>query len=182
MDSVTLLHSFKNATISQNRTLVLTEHGDQATLRKITIENLPNDTFAIKIDKFKVQNVFNQEKEWGYNKHGDYVIVTKDILIFIEMKSTNCLSQDRNKKIITKFQSDTCIIDYFDTLFKRMLGKNHFFSKREKRFVALYRGPEIKPTTSMKPQPPTHVRPESFAKIAVKDDDIVDFRRLCIGH
>lgn len=181
MDSTTLCQNFNKVTKSCNNTLTLIENGTQATLRKITIENLPIGSFAIKIDDFKVQNIFKGKNGWGYNKHGDYVIITPTILIFIEMKSANHMAYDRQEKIITKFQSDTCILDYLDIVFSRMLGKNPFFNKRERRFIALYRGPEVKSTTSARPLSPLHTQPNHFAKIAVKDGDAINFNRLCIG-
>ena len=181
MDSTTLLQNFNNITLCHNNELTLIEKDSQATLRSVTIKNVPKDSFAVKIDDFKVQNVFKGKNGWGYNKHSDYVIITPAILLFIEMKSANHISPDRQKKIITKFNSDTCILDYFDVVFNRMLGKNPFFNKRDTRFIALYCGPEMKSTTSVKPEPPTHTRPDSFARIAVKDNDIINFKRLCIG-
>lgn len=181
MDSTTLFQNFNNVAKSHNNTLTLKENGTQATLRSITIENLPIDSFAIKIDDFKVHNVFKGKNGWGYNRHSDYVIITPNILIFIEMKSANHMAYDRQEKIITKFQSDTCILDYLDIIFSRMLGKNTFFDKREKRFIALYRGPEVKTTTSTRPSSPLHIHPDHFAKIAVKDGDTINFNRLCVG-
>lgn len=180
MDLNTLRNSFNKVIIPKDNTLCLTESDGEATLNKIEIYDVPPETFAVKIDKFKLDNVFKTAGKWNYNKHGDYLIVTEKKLIFIEMKSAKKVEGSMSEQLRNKFLSDTCIISYFDSIFSNMLSKNSFFKDMETLYIAFYRSPSIqKFPTNMVAQEPEHTSPEKYAKFGVHNEQKINFNRLC---
>lgn len=181
MDKQTLRKSLRAIFPSSRGEVVLMETEKEATLCEITVHNLPADSYAVKLDKIRVNNLFVDKQIAGINKHGDYLIVTDREMVVIEMKSRKEISDKLIDDCKRKFKSDCCIFDYCDSVFFRILKKNPFFKGKPIYFVLLYQGAPIAISpTSAKPSenPPKHTDPEEFLRIPVADNARVNFRKL----
>ena len=184
MDKLTLGKRFCDVTRCVGGEIVLVENGYRSTLREVTVFGLPADAYAVKLDPIKVDKLFNCVKEWGFNKHGDYLIVTDNELVVVEMKSRSDVDEELAHECELKFKSDACIFEYCDIVFDRMVGKNPFFKGRTIYYVLFYQGPTAeKRPVSARPseKPPTHNTPERFARIAVSNKGRVSFGRMVAG-
>lgn len=183
MDKNTLKSRFSNVVLVSDGELHLLENGDDATLREVIVSGLPDDAFAVKIDPIKVQNLFSCSGEWAYNKHGDYLIVTEDDLIVIEMKSRTDLTDKVVDDVRLKFRSDTCMLDYCDAVFRIMLEKKPFFALRHTCFVLFYQKLPLQKTTTVPNLGlvPGHVTPDAFARIQVANGERINVKRLMAG-
>lgn len=184
MDKDTLRSKFSNVVRVSGGELQLLETGNDATLREVIVTGLPDDAYAVKIDPIKVQKLFSCEKDWAYNKHGDYLIVTDKELIIVEMKSRMDLNEDVVKDVTLKFKSDTCMLDYCDSVFRVMLAKNPFFSAKPTYFVLFYQKLPLQKTTTVPPAVPSvpaHMTPDSFARLQVANGEKINVRRLLLG-
>ena len=129
------------------------------------------------MDKTRFSNLLIDNKEWGFNKHSDYLIVTDIDLVFIEMKSRKDVNQSLVNECQQKFASDNCSIFYADKIFQELLSKNAFFERRSPHYVLLYQGPSIiKDPTVYAKEPPNNT-PETFRKIAIQDGSTLSFNR-----
>lgn len=184
MDKFTLGKRFCDVSSCVDGEIVLVESDPGATLKEVTVFGLPADAYAVKLDPIKVNKLFNCVKEWGFNKHGDYLIVTDNALVVVEMKSKDDVDEKLAHECELKFKSDTCIFDYCDIVFARMVGKNPFFKGRKVYYVLFYQGPTAeKRPVSARPseEPPTHNAPERFARISVRNKGRVSFGRMMAG-
>lgn len=184
MDRPTLKKSFCKVVDPVGNEVTLIENDKQATLRTVTVHNLPADSFAVKLDGISVDNLFKSTSIKGFNRHGDYLIVTSSELIVVEMKSQKNLKDKLLLDCQMKFKSDYCMFDYCDSIFARILTKNPFFKGKPIYFVLLYQGAPIAMSpTSAKPAPknPQHTDPEKFSKIPVANGARISFQRLLLG-
>ncbi|MDE5693705.1 MAG: hypothetical protein K2I09_07295 [Duncaniella sp.] len=185
MDKDTLRLRFSNVVRVSDGELQLLETGNDATLREVIVTGLPDDAYAVKIDPIKVQKLFSCEKDWAYNKHGDYLIVTDNELIVVEMKSKMDLTDDVVNDVKLKFKSDTCILNYCDSVFRVMLEKNPFFGSKPTYFVLFYQKLPIQKLTTvppvLPPAPPQHLKPDAFARLQVANGEKVNVKRLLRG-
>lgn len=179
MDINTLQSSLCNVQeCSENATLIETDNS--ATLRKITICNVPQGSILIKMDEAKFNNFFKGLKEWGYNRHCDYALVTDQDIYFFEMKSQNSINQNLLESCKTKFLSDQCVIKYADTIFDILLNKERFFEKRKQHFVLFYQANSLNKTSTFphKQKQSTGGSPTNFQKIPIANEGIVSLDRI----
>ena len=180
MDQLTLYNSLCNVSQCTSGTFLLEEKDTSATLNKVSICNVPIGALIIKMDVIEFDKLFKTTKAWGFNKHSDYLIITDDMLVFIEMKSATEISQKTSNDCLLKFKSDKCTLFYADKIFEEMLSKNPFFEKREPHFVLFYQNPPITKTptslgTDISVLPNT--TPKTFRKIPVANEGTVSFFR-----
>lgn len=184
MDKLTLRKALRATFPSSGGEVVLRETDKGATLREITVHNLPADSYAVKLDKISVNNLFIDKQIAGINMHGDYLIVTDREMIVVEMKSRKELTDKLIDECKRKFKSDCCIFDYCDSVFFHILNKNPFFKGKPIYFVLLYQGAPIalSPTSAKPSENPTrHTDPDDFSRIPVADNARVNFNRLLAG-
>lgn len=178
MDIQILRQSLCNCQLCTDGCALLKETGKEATLTDVTICDLPADALVIKMDKTKFNGFLLDKKEWGYNKHSDYLIVTGDKLVFVEMKSRKMVGRDLSDECINKFTSDDCTIKHADNIIEKLMQKNPFFNRRTQHFVLLYETTSISKTSTIiggKPSP--NNTPSSFRSIAVNNGATISFRR-----
>ena len=129
------------------------------------------------MDKTRFNNFLSDKKEIGFNKHSDYIIITDDKVVFIEMKSKKEVNQELMDECRTKFTSDECSLDYADAIFQRILNKNSFFKKREFHFVLFYQALSIAKTPTAPENPSPNLTPDTFRPISVVNEGTVSFFR-----
>ena len=149
MDKETLKKSLCSCSVCSSGSYLLEEKGDDATLRAVTMCDIPQNALVIKMDKVRFSNFLIDRKEIGFNKHSDYIIVTDDKIVFIEMQSKTEVNQELIDECRIKFISDGCSLDYSDSVFKKILHKKPFFEKKEYHYVLLFQALPIAKT-------PTH--------------------------
>lgn len=178
MDILTLKKSLCDVRQCTSDTYTLVELDKCATLKTVHICDIPCNSLIIKMDKTKFNNFLKDQKEWGFNKHSDYLIITDDKLIFIELKSITEVGTELKGKCIQKFKSDKCTINYADNIFKEMLSKNPFFSSRKQHYVLLYQAPSVTklPTVLCTENP--NITPETFRRIPVQNDGTISFNKI----
>ena len=177
MDKATLKKSLCNCSDCSAGTFTLEEKGDDTTLRSVTLCDIPLGALIIKMDKIRFSNFLIDKKEIGFNKHSDYLVITDDKVVFIEMKSKKEVNQELLDDCRTKFVSDECSLDYADDVFRRLLNKNSFFENREFNFVLFHQ------TLSMAKSPiapkdlSPNLTPDTFRKIPVVNGGTISFIR-----
>lgn len=178
MDKATLKKSLCNCNDCSAGSFILEEKEDDATLRAVTLCDIPKGALVVKMDKIRFNNFLIDKKEIGFNKHSDYIIVTDDKVVFIEMKSKKEVNQELTDECRTKFMSDGCSLDYADSIFQRLLNKNSFFANREFHYVLFYQ------TVSMAKTPTAHdnnlspnMTPDTLRPIPVVNQGVVSFFR-----
>ncbi|MDE5874208.1 MAG: hypothetical protein K2H15_01070, partial [Muribaculaceae bacterium] len=77
------------SSVKVDKTFICEEKDKGAKLNRITIINIPTDSIALKLEHISMEGLTAKSivKKLGYNQHCDYVIVTPDKCVFIEMKS-----------------------------------------------------------------------------------------------
>lgn len=176
MDLQTLKSSVCKGSTCKEGCYTLEESDRSATLRKIVICDLPQEALIIKMDNKVRFNNFLKD-QWGFNKHSDFLIVTDDKLVFIEMKSKTEVCQELEEDCQKKFLSDECTINYADTIFQKMLSKNAFFNKRETHYVLFYQSPSVAKTPTAIGEEEPNISPNSFRKIPVSNEGIISFNK-----
>jgi len=175
MDILTLKNSLCNVNQCTSGTFLLEETDQSATLRKVSLCDIPCDSLIVKMDKIKFNNFLKDQ--WGFNKHSDYLIITNDKLVFIEMKSKTEVSQKLRDDCQQKFTSDGCTMNYADTIFKLMLSKNSFFVNKEPHYVLLFQSPSIAKTPTAVGTELPNTTPNSFRQISVCNEGTISFYR-----
>ena len=177
MDKQTLKNSLCNVYPCNNGTFLLEEKDKSATLRRVSLCDIPFDSLIVKMDKIRFNNLLKDRKDWGFNKHSDYLIITDDKLVYIEMKSRSAVDKGTKDECLQKFLSDTCTTNYADLIFKEILSKNPFFSKREPHYVLLFQSTSITKTPTTVGTAPANSNPQSFRLIPVSNDSTISFFR-----
>ena len=176
MDILTLKNSL--CTVEQcTGTYLLKETGKDAILNKVYLCDIPCDSLIVKMDNIKFDKFFKAQNGWGFNKHCDYLIVTDDKLVFIQMKSKKEIDQTLITECIQKFSSDECTINYADLIFQKMLSKNSFFDKRETHYILLYQGTSIAKTPTTQGVIISNTTPNTFRAIPVANESTISFNR-----
>lgn len=178
MDIQTLKNSLCNGHECTTGYFILKESGDNATLTEITMCDIPLNSLIIKMDKVKFHNLLKDDKTWGFNKHSDYLIVTNDKLVFIEMKSKKSVNTELEEECNKKFSSDSCSINYADEIFVRLLSKNYFFSNKESHYVLFYQSTSINKIGFSNDIKLSNKTPETFRKIGVENGATVSYNRV----
>lgn len=178
MDIQTLKGSLCNVDPCMSGSVILEERDNSATLKKITICDIPNDALIVKMDNnVRFSNFLRDQKAWGFNKHSDYLIITNDKIVFIEMKSREEVNQELINDCERKFTSDNCTMLYADSIFRELLSKQSFFDKREPHYVLLYQNPSVTKTLTTLEKVLPNTTPKSFRKIPISNDGIVSYYR-----
>lgn len=158
--------------------------GKKDTLKCITIEGLPVDSYVIALDKnskgAKVQRLFKESKLKGYNCRCDYLLVTDKELILIELKSNEPNSKGYVEKLKNKFNSEKSIFAYCDAVFVNFLKLHSFFDGKKIYFLKIYQPLTINKTTTTAFQKGagTHTHPDRFGLLAVKNGDVIPYGML----
>ena len=177
MDLNTLKKSVCNGNNCTDGHFILIESDPNATLREVTMCDIPQNALIIKMDnKIKFNNFLKDQ--WGFNKHSDFLIVTDDKLVFIEIKSITEVNQKLEDECQKKFLSDECTVNYADIIFQKMLSKNTFFDKREPHYVLLFQSPSIAKTTTTVPTTASNTSPYTFRKVAVSNGSTISYHRM----
>lgn len=158
----------------------LVETDPQAKLKKVIVSDIPEGALVCRLEHVALTGLTNAptEKGWSYNKHCDYLIISDNSCIFIEMKSN---PKVENVRDVTrnKFKADACLMKYADTIFEDLRSKNKFFNGKNCHYVLLYRGENLlKPLLGRKSYPANNY-PHLFREIAVKNDEIVSYNDFC---
>ena len=177
MDAQTLKNSLCSVEQHNSDLYPFEENGNDATLRKVYMCDIPSEALIIKLDKIKFLKFFKENNGWGFNKHSDYLIVTDDKLVFIEMKSTTSVGPDLKNECIKKFSSDECSMNYADLIFQKMLSKNSFFERREPHYVLLFQALPITKTPTKLGTVTSNTTPDTFRQIPVANESTISFYR-----
>jgi hypothetical protein len=177
MDIQTLRNSLCNVNPCTSGTFTLEEKDKSATLRKVFLCDIPSESLIVKMDNIRFNNFLKDQKTWGFNKHSDYLIITSDKLVFIEIKSKMEVGQELKDECVQKFASDSCTLNYADKIFRELLSKTPFFENRESHYVLLYQSPSISKTPTTLGTDSPNTSPNSFRKISVSNDTTLSFRR-----
>lgn len=178
MDILTLRNSLCTVNQCTNGTYLLKETDKSATLNKVYLCDIPYDSLIVKMDRIRFDKFLKDRKDWGFNKHSDYLIITNDKLVFIEMKSKKGIDKTLKDECIQKFSSDECIINYADLVFQKMLSKNSFFDKREAHYILLFQGPSIAKTPTVQRVITGNTTPSTFKAISVANESTISFIRI----
>ncbi len=177
MDINTLKDSFSNLQNEDNSgEFKLKESGKDATLKEVTLINIPNDSLIVKMDGVKFDKLFIDK--WGFNKHSDYMVITNDKVIFIEMKSKSEFDDKLGEECRKKFTSDKSVMDYADSIFENILSKNSFFRQKEFHYVLLYQSLSINKTPTIKQPNNSNTEPNNFRKIAISNEGVIDYNSI----
>lgn len=177
MDVQTLKNSLCNVKQCESDMYVLEEKDKSASLRRVTMCDIPIGSLVIRMDNKVHFNNFLKDK-WGFNKHSDYLIVTEDKLVFVELKSRTEISNKLQDECLSKFKSDNCTLTYADKIFQELLSKNSFFESREPHYVLLYQAPSImKVPTTMTLASQPNATPSTFRAIPVLNEGTISFYR-----
>lgn len=176
MNIETIARSLCKVTSCTNET-TLKENTSNATLKSVVLCDIPTGALVVKMDGIKFSNFLIDKKEWGYNKHSDYLIITDDKLVFIEMKSASEISKTLNDECIQKFSADECAVNYADLIFQKMLSKNTFFNKRETHYVLLFQKISMAKTPTTVIESQSNTTPNTFRSIPVVNEATISFSR-----
>ena len=177
MDKKTLRGTLYNCTECSSGSYLLEETGADATLRAVTMCDIPENALIVKMDKVRFHHFLSDEKRIGFNKHSDYIIVTDDKIVFIEMKSQTEVNQGLRDECRIKFISDDCSLDYSDSIFKKMLNKTSFFERKEHHYVLLFQAPPLKKTPTQPDKLSPNSTPDTFRQISVVNEGTISFYR-----
>ncbi len=178
MDILTLKDSLCNVNSCNSGSAILEERDNNASLKRITICDIPNGALIVKMDNHvRFSNFIRDQKAWGFNKHSDYLIITNDKIVFIEMKSKKDINQDLIDDCEQKFTSDNCTMHYADSIFREMLSKQSFFDKREPHYVLLYQNPSITKTLTALVKLMPNTTPKAFRRIPISNEGTISFFR-----
>lgn len=117
----------------KNGYIILTED----TSTQIRINQVPNDLFAIKLDKDNTFSgkLFKGDK--GETCCCDFILFceTKKVIIFIEIKK----NKDDTSHIKKQLKSTDCIFDYIQNVGKKFYDKDDFFDGYERKYIVFNR-------------------------------------------
>lgn len=176
MDIHTLKDSLCKANLCESGAFLLEEHDGAATLKKVTVCDIPVGSLVIKMDN-KVKFEKFLKDQWGFNKHCDYLIVTEDKMVFIELKSKTDVCEKLIDDCQSKFKSDNCMLTYADKIFNEILAKNTFFDKREPHYVLLYQASSMAKSPTIFTSLTPNKTPDTFRKISVANEGTISFFR-----
>lgn len=130
----------------------------------VTLRNMPEDAFIIKVDQFSApNNVFKGSH--GECKRADYVIISpgKKRIIYIEVKRT----KDDWDSIVKQLMGAECFVKFCREIGKTFWSENSFLEGYESRFVSIgHTGRSIpKQKTRIEKSAPVHNTPSQALKI-----------------
>lgn len=141
----------------------LKETRKNASLREITIMDLPKNSIILNVEKFEQPKTLFKGKI-GECKRCDYVLVLTEekrkILLFIEMKSGRL----NKSEVQQQFKGAECVIDYCDAVLDRFHAQDGLFKSYKKRFVIFYKPSIAKRTTQPFKTPTKNDSPERALK------------------
>lgn len=177
MDQQRLETLLNNSTKITSGSFTLEETGTDATLRKIHLIDIPNDAIIVKMDDVKFLKFLKPNKELGYNKHSDYMLIVSNKVVFFELKSKTEVNDSLNEECITKFSSDLCVTKYSDSIFEVLLKEGTFFNGKEIHYVLLYQLPSASKNPTLYTQYPPNSTPAEYRRLSVSNDSVISFLR-----
>jgi hypothetical protein len=159
----------------------LEESSKDAELNNIKINGLKNNYLLLKMDKVDTQTLYLSKK--GENMRCDYLLVTDNIVYFIEIKSNKKSDTIYKEESIKKFRAVECILDYIDSVLLKFYNIQNYFKELEKRYILFYLGQPIQfqPSLSKKIEIESKTKndkPENMKKYSVQNASIIDIRTL----
>lgn len=156
---------------------ILKEKDPGAKLQTVSVEEIPNNTLIWQIENIALNGFLNPgaAKKWAYNKHGDYVMLTDNDCVFIELKSNPKLlniEEDCRKK----FHADTCLIMYADLIIERLCKDNPIFKGLNFHYVLLHGSEKLHKPLLGPPQKSSNDSPDKFRSIRVHDAGRISFK------
>ena len=156
--------------LHDNAVIPFSRDGKSVDLREnetaFTIRGLPEDSIAMKADKFPApENFF-----WGTsgeNKRADFIIIsetpTKKWIIYIEMKGEG---RDCNSEIIKQLKGAQCVIAYCRSVAERFHGKVKFLDEKQyqSRFISV-KSVSVSKKPFKNPRDRVHDSPEKMLKL-----------------
>lgn len=156
----------------------LIEKSKDATLTDVMIKGLENG-ILLSCDKIKSDTLYKGSD--GPNKRCDYILINKEIIYFLELKSNKKSNEIYRDECILKFKAVECLLDYIDSVISKFHNKQIQLNSLSKKFVLLYLKPSIaKTTTSLKPHIANAIndKPENLLSIAVDNNSTIDITKL----
>lgn len=160
--------------VSGNR-IDLIESERTARLKSINIINIAENAIVVHADGFQLNTILKEKKP--FSKTCDYLIVVKDTIYFIELKSHENAPEKKKGDVLDKFKTIECIVDLIDSIITRF-SKNQFrLTSLNKKFVLFYLNPTLAKTrTSLKKSKPSiNNSPERFMGIPVRNNEKIYF-------
>lgn len=177
MDQQRLETLLNNSTKISSGSFTLEETGTDATLRKIQLIDIPNDAIIVKMDDVKFLKFLKPNKEFGYNKHCDYMLIASNKVVFFELKSKTEVNDSLNKECITKFSSDLCVTKYADSIFDILLKEGTYFNGKEIHYVLLYQLPSASKNPTRYLQYPPNSTPVVYRRLSVSNNSVISFSK-----
>ncbi len=101
----------------------------------VTIAQVPENTVAIKTDGFPdLKGFFQCSSETGQCKRADFVIITDDKLIFIELSTAKKLK----KEVVQQLKGGQCVVEYCQSIGRKFYDNASFLKNRDACFVSIY--------------------------------------------
>ncbi len=162
--------------VDSSNMISLNEKGDSAKLKNVKIDMISTYSKVIKSDKVSIENLFNRAGK-GQRTHCDYLIITNNKVIFIELKSS-FKEGDSFQKISNQFKGTLCITDYIDSVLFNFYDKKKFFANIEKKYILLYKNSPIDLRSSKEIKSEKKNQLEHIKMIQVDNDQIVTINEL----
>ncbi len=145
----------------------------ESDLYSITIQNVPEDAVAIKTDSFpNLQGFFNCCSNIGQCKRADFVIITDDKLIFIEL----CKGKKQEKKVVQQLKGAQCVIEYCRNISDKFYNYNSLLKNNIHCFVSVSNIGVNKRGSKQKQY--QNNTPDNFLKINASNN-LLQFNALC---
>ncbi len=153
-----------------NGYIILTEEN----LTQVRINQVPNDLFAIKLDK---QNTFSGKIFSGTKGETcccDFILFceTYKVIIFIEIKTT----KDDSSHVKKQLKSTDCVFDYIQTVGKKFFEKDDFFDGYKRKYIVfdrLFKRNTTKEHLKSYNDPSTYDKP-----LFLSGNNVIYFKRL----
>lgn len=138
----------------------------------VTIEQVPENAVAIKTDSFpNLQHFFECFSSIGQCCRADFVVITDDQLVFIEL----CETKKSTTKIKQQLKGAQCVVEYCRSVGKEFYQCNSFLEDLSSYFVSInHIGQVKKPSNKSQGKNDT---PNKFLKISSPNN--IQFKRLC---
>ncbi len=144
----------------------------ESDLYSITIQNVPEDAVAIKTDRFPdLGGFFKCSGDIGQCKRADFVIITDDKLIFIEL----CKGKKQEKEVVQQLKGAQCVIEYCHNIGGKFYNHDSFLKNNIHYFVSVSKIGVSKKRSA--PKPCQNNTPDNFLKINAPRN--LQFKNLC---
>lgn len=157
-------------------TYKLRELEKNATLKQVNLVGVPEDCIFLQLDCISTNTLF---KNGEYEKRCDYLIISDNVLYFVELKSHENAPISKKNECIGKFRASLCLTKYIDEVISIVRQKQNVFASKNTYYILIYRNTPIdKTTTSLKPKKSQHTSPDKFLAIPVANNSDLYFKKL----